>query len=125
MLSAHTAGCFQAPFLCLLTNLSSSLQSVTWIQQGLCSPGFPSPCHCLESSCRRKLTLCASFFSRTTPYISVVKLLKAVALNILCSAINFYSGRVNLFSTLCVYYLFIHYYFMVRTLYLCASYFLF
>lgn len=40
--------------------------------------------------------MCASFFSSTTPCTSAIKFLKQVALNILCSVIDFYSGKVNL-----------------------------
>lgn len=45
---------------------------------------------------RRKLTFCACFLSRTTPWTSVVKFLKTVAWRIFCSVIFVYSSRVNL-----------------------------
>lgn len=44
----------------------------------------------------RKLTFCACFLSRTTPWTSVVKFLKTVAWRILCSVIVVYGSRVNL-----------------------------
>lgn len=122
MLSAHTAaltpmgrvGCSQAPLLCLPRNLSPSPQSATWVQHGLCSLGFTS-CHSFGSSSRRKLTLCASFLSSTTPCTSVVKFLKTVALNILCSVIFFqWKNKSD-----------IHYYFMVRTGSLASSLYIF